>query len=148
MQDYSEIQNAFLDGLEEVYTIMFTDNIKLRLLDEEETVTNVYGESSEKVYAPPIPLVGRITTTFTQGENPIEGVHIDAVITIPTKQLISNQIPHKSDSDLETLKKGKMLYGDFEYRIQKVTPKTLVADMWQLYEFHCYVDKNSSLRGI
>ena len=147
MQDYSEIQNAFLDGLEEIFTIMLTDKINLSLLDDESTIVNVYDEASEKVYKPHIQLVGRITTNFTQGENPIEGVQIDAVITIPTKQLISNQIPHKSESDLETLKKGKMSYGDFEYLIEKVKPKTLVADMWQMYDFYCRVEKNSSLRG-
>lgn len=147
MQDYSEIQNAFLDGLEEVFSIMFTDKIKLSLLDEESTSTNVYDETTEKVYKPQIPLVGKITTTFEQGENPIEGVQIDAIITIPTKQLISNQVPHKSDLDLETLKKGKMSYGDFEYLVDKVVPKILVADMWQMYDFYCHVDENSSLRG-
>ena len=147
MQDYSEIQNAFLDGLEEVFSIMFTDKINLSLLDEESTKPNVYDETPKKVYKSPIPLVGRITTTFTQGEDPIEGVQIDAVITIPTKQLISNQIPHKTESDLETLKKGKMSYGEFEYLIEKVKPKTLVADVWQMYDFYCRVEKNSSLRG-
>ena len=147
MQDYSEIQNAFLDGLDELFSIMFTDKIKLSLLDEESTKVNIYDESPNKVYTSPISLVGRVTTTFTQGEDPIEGVQIDAVITIPTKQLISNQIPHESDDDLETLKKGKMSYGEFEYLIEKVTPKTLIADKWQMYDFYCRVEKKTSLRG-
>ena len=147
MQDYSEIQNAFLDGLEEAYTIMFTDKINLSLLDEESTRTNVYDETTEKVYKPPIPVVGRITTTSTQGEDPIEGVRLDAVITIPTKQLITKQIPHQTDKDLEILKKAKFSYGGFEYLVEKVTPRTLVADMWHMYDFNCRVDKKSSLGG-
>lgn len=147
MNDYSEIQNAFLDGLEEAYSIMFTDRVGLSLLDEESTKTNVYEETLEKVYKSPINLVGKITTTFAQGEDPIEGVQIDAVISVPTKQLISNQIPHETGADLETLKKGKMLYRDFEYLVEKVVPKTFVADMWQVYDFHCRVEKNPSLRG-
>lgn len=147
MQDYSEIQNAFLDGLDELFSIMFTDKIKLSLLNEESTRVNVYDESPRKVYLEPIFLVGKVTTTFTQGEDPIEGVQNNAVITIPTKQLISKGIPHQSSKDLETLKKGKMSYGDFEYLIEKVTPKTLVADKWQMYDFHCRVDKKTSLRG-
>ena len=147
MQDYSEIQNAFLDGLEEIFRTMFTDKINLSLLDEESTKTNVYDETPKKVYKAPIPLVGRITTTSTQGEDPIEGVQLDASITIPTKQLITNFIPHQTDKDLETLKKAKFSYGGFEYLVEKVTPKTLVADKWQMYDFKCRVDKNTSLGG-
>lgn len=141
------IQNAFLDGIEEVFSIMFTDRLQLRLLDEEATQTNIYEETTNKVYLDPIPLVGRIQTTFEHGENPVESVNIDAVITIPTKQLITNQIPHETESDLEVLKKAKFVYDGFEYLVEKVVPKTLVADKWQMYDFNCRVDKKSSLIG-
>ena len=143
-----EIQNAFLDGIEEIFSIMFTDRLQLRLLDENSTKANIYGETTDKVYLDPIPLVGRIQTTFEQGENPVEGVQIDAVITIPTKQLITNQISHQTDRDLETLKRAKFLYDDFEYLVEKVVPKTLVADKWQMYDFKCRVDKKTSLGGV
>ena len=143
-----EIQNAFLDGLEEVFSIMFTDRLQLRLLDEESTEVNIYGEdTTSKVYLEPIQLTGRIRTTFTQGENPVEGVQIDAVVTIPTKQLITKDIPHQTDSDLEILKKAKFSYDGFDYLVEKVTPKTLVADKWQMYDFACRVDKKTSLGG-
>lgn len=143
-----EIQNAFLDGIEEIFSIMFTDRLQLSLLDEEFTHTNIYEESHDsKEYLDPITLIGRIRTTFTQGELPVESVQIDAVITIPTKQLITNQIPHITESDLETLKKAKFSYDGFEYLVEKVEPKTLVADKWQMYDFMCRVDKKSSLRG-
>ena len=143
-----EIQNAFLDGIEELFSIMFTDRLQLSLLDEESTEVNVYGEDAiDKVYLEPIQLIGRIKTTFTQGEVPIEGVQIDAVVTIPTKQLITKNIPHQTDEDLEILKKAKFSYDGFEYLVEKVTPKTLVADKWQMYDFACRVDKKTSLGG-
>lgn len=146
MADLS-IQNAFLDGIEEIFSIMFTDRLQLSLLDEESTQTNIYEETDNKVYSTPISLIGRIQTTFTQGENPVEGVQIDAVITIPTKQLITKQIPHETNADLESLKKAKFAYDGFEYLVEKVVPKTLVADKWQMYSFECRVDKKSSLIG-
>lgn len=146
MADLS-IQNAFLDGIEEIFSIMFTDRLQLFLLNEEDTYVNVYDETLDKVYFEPIPLIGRIQTTFEQGENPVEGVQIDAVITIPTKQLITNQIPHQTDADLEILKKAKFSYDDFEYIVERVVPKTLVADKWQMYDFRCRVDKKYSLTG-
>ena len=141
------IQNAFLDGIEEIFSIMFTDRLQLSLLNEEATQTNIYEETPNKVYLDPIQLIGRIQTTFTQGENPVESVQIDAIITIPTKQLITHQIPHLTDEDLETLKKGKFAYDGFEYLVEKVVPKTLIADKWQMYSFECRVDKKSSLVG-
>lgn len=142
-----EIQNAFLDGIEEIFSIMFTDRLFLSLLNEEETKVNVYGETTNKVYHESIQLVGRIKTTFIQGEDPVESVQTDAVVTIPTKQLITLNIPHQTDADLEVLKKGKFTYDGFEYLIDKVTPKTLVADKWQMYDFECHIDKKTSLGG-
>lgn len=142
-----EIQNAFLDGIEEIFSIMFTDRLQLSLLDEEETEVNIYDETTNKVYLDPIQLIGRIRTTFTQGENPVEGVNVDAVITVPTKQLITKGIPHTTDENLETLKKGKFSYDGIEYLVEKVVPKTLVADKWQMYDFNCRVDKKTSLGG-
>lgn len=142
-----EIQNAFLDGIEEIFSLMFTDRLYLSLLNEEETTVNIYGESSYKVYRDPIQLIGRINTTFEQGEDPIEGVQTKAVVTIPTKQLITKNIPHQTEEDFETLKKGKFSYDGFEYLIDKVRPKTLVADKWQMYDFECHIDKKTSLGG-
>lgn len=144
MADLS-IQNAFLDGIEEIFSIMFTDRLLLSLLDEEETIRNIYDETSKKVYSNPIQLIGRIQTTFTQGEDPVEGVQVDAIITLPTKQLITKKIPHQTMEDLETLKKGKFSYDGIEYLIEKVVPKTLVADKWQMYDFICKLETKSSL---
>lgn len=127
---------------------MFTDRLQLSLLSEEDTLLNVYDETPRKVYSPPIQLIGRIKTTFTEGEDPIESVQTKAVITIPTKQLITKSVPHQTESDLETLRKAKFSYDGFEYLVDKVTPKTLVADKWQMYEFGCSVDKKSSLGGV
>lgn len=141
------VQNEFLDGIEEIFSIMFTDRLKLSLLNEEATSVNVYEETSKKVYRDPIQLIGRIQTTFTQGELPVESVQIDAVITIPTKQLITKEIPHLTEEDLETLKKAKFSYDGFEYLVEKVVPKTLIADKWQMYSFECRVEKKSSLTG-
>lgn len=127
---------------------MFTDRLHLSLLDEDGTIVNIYDESSDKMYLDPIQLIGRIQTTFTQGENPVESVQCEAVITIPTKQFITKGIPHQTDSDLETLKRGKFEYDGVEYLIDKITPKTLVADKWQMYEFKCRVEKKTSLGGV
>lgn len=143
----TKIQQAFLDGIEEIFATMFTNRIKFYLLDEKATSVNVYEETVSKKYLDPIQLVGRVQTTFKQGTEPIESVDIEATISIPTKQLITHQLPHITESDLETLRKGKFEYDGFEYLVERVVPKTLVADKWQMYDFICRVDKKSSLSG-
>lgn len=145
MRNYSDIQRAFLDGTEEIYEVLFTDRLKFSLLNEEETKYNVYGETVNKVYHDPVQLVGRVQTTFDQGENPIEGIQVDAVITIPTKQLMRNDLSHEQEEDLETLRKGKFAYGGFEYLIHEVKPRTFIADKWHTFAFVCSVDKKTSL---
>jgi hypothetical protein len=146
MADLS-IQNAFLDGLEEVFAIMFTDRLQFQLLDEESTNLNIYDETSEKVYHDPIQLIGRIQVNFIKGENPNEGVLSDATITIPTKQLITHNIPHQTLEDFEILKRGKFSYDGFEYSVDLVEPRTLVADKWHTYAFICSDLSKSSLGG-
>lgn len=139
------IQNAFLDGMEEVYKTLFTEEVDFSFLDETASKTNVYDETPQKVYCEPIRLVGKVSTDFKQGEQFVEGIHIDCTITIPTKQLISAEIPRKSYADLERLRKGRFFYKGYNYLVKKVAPRTLVADEWHFYEFSCYVDTMSSL---
>lgn len=141
------IQNAFLDGMEEVYQTLFTEEIDFAFLDEESTKTNIYGEAcEEKSYCEPIRLIGKVNTDFKQGELPVEGVHIDCKVTIPTKQLITNKIPRESQADLEKLRKGKFSYKGYDYLVTKIEPRTLIANEWHFYVFYCYVDTNSSLK--
>lgn len=146
MADLS-IQNAFLDGIEEIYSTLFTDSVYFSYLDEDMTETNVYGESREKRYLTPIKLVGRVNTSFEKGNEYVEGINIDCVITIPTKQLITYNIPCETEEDFEVLRKGMFTYGSIQYLVTKVSPRTLIADKWHLYDFHCSVDKKSSLGG-
>lgn len=127
--------------MEQVFSIMFTDQIRLYLLDEEVTETNVYDETVKKRYKKPIQLIGRVVADFEKGENEVQGIEVSATITIPTKQLKKNNIPHATMHDLEVLRKGVLSYNNFNYLIEEVKPKTLVADMWQFYDFTCQLDK-------
>ena len=141
MSFYSEIQNAFLDGMEEVFKIMFTDSVLFQFMDEERTATNVYDESPEKVYSEPVySLVGKVVLTTEHGEEPVSTNNVSCVITIPTKQFITNQIPRVTEEDLKRLEKGIFTFKSEKYLIDSVNPKTLVADEWQFYEFKCHKD--------
>ena len=141
MPDLS-IQQAFLDGINEVFSTMFTESVKLYLMDEESTKVNVYDETEKKAYLEVCDLVAKVTTTFTEGELPVEDIKVDAVFTIPTKQLIINNLSRATMDDLKNLSKGKISYRGIDYLIHRVVPKTLVADEWQMYDFICYIEKS------
>ena len=141
MSFYSEIQNAFLDGMEEVFKIMFTDSVLFQFMDEERTATNVYDESPEKVYSEhAYSLVDKVVLTTEHGEGPVSTNNVSCIITIPTKQFITNQIPRVTEEDLKKLEKGIFTFKGEKYLIDSVNPKTLVADEWQFYEFKCHKD--------
>ena len=140
-----KIADAFLKGMETIFKTMFTESIELYLLNEYGTKTNIYDETEKKLYKTPIELAGKIITTFEKGEEPIEGIKVDAVVSIPTKQLIDTQVSHSTPQDLETLKKAKIVYGSTTYLVDLVKPKTLIADVWQVYDFVCHIEPDSSL---
>ena len=136
------IQKAFLDGINLAFSIMFTQEVELFLMDDRKTDINIYNETPLKRYQDKgYKLVAKVLTTFEQGEQPIEGVQVDAVITVPTKQLILNGISRSTEEDLSILSRGKISYKGIDYLIHHVVPKTLVADEWQMYDFICFIDK-------
>ena len=67
----NEVGDAFLEGIQELFQIMFNEKKVLYYpMDTQKTTTNIYGETSEKVYSEPIPLSAKIVTTFKKEELP------------------------------------------------------------------------------
>lgn len=135
------IQNAFLDGINEVFQIMFTDECKMYLMDTDSTVTNIYKESKKKTYKEPVDIVAKIVVGSKHDEDPFMGNAITATITVPTKQLLQNGISFQTEEDLDNLCKSKFHFDGVTYLTDVVSPRTLVAGIYQMYEFKCSVDK-------
>lgn len=141
----NDIQSAFLEGMEEVFSLMFTTHCFMYFLDTENTKTNVYGETKLKKYKDPYELTAKVEYFHPKGEEPNETVIRSATITIPTKQFLDNDIPCLSEEDWEYMRKAKFSYEGVIYLVDEVKPKTLVADIWQFFEFHCTEDKKNSI---
>lgn len=146
VDESNSIQKAFLEGMNEVFSIMFTQHCLMYFLDEDNTVTNIYGETPEKLYGEPYELTAKVSYDHPKGEEPNETVIRLATITIPTKQFIDNEIPFLYEEDWERFRKAKFVYEGTEYLVDTVKPKTLVADVWQFFEFHCTEDKKNSIK--
>lgn len=130
------LSDEFLEGIYEVFDILMTDQIYLKLLDEKSTVSNIYNEAKNKKYLEPIQLVGKFSMTMEQGEQEVEGIQDYVTVTVPTKSLLDNNVDI-TPQNYETLKKGAIVYKEVEYTIAKVVPKTNIDDVFQFYVFYC-----------
>lgn len=130
------ISEEFLDGIYEIYSILMTDQIFLKLLDKYNTVTNIYEETKRKKYLEPIQLVGKFSLSVSQGEEDVEGNQAYATFTIPTKSLLDNNIDI-SPRNYDTLEKGVISYDGVDYDIKQVRPMTNIDNVFQFYVFYC-----------
>ena len=140
------IKAAFKSGMDIVYKTMFTETLNLYLLDEAKTTTNIYGETSQKVYKSPYAMTAKVVTASAEGDNEVQTIQDTVVITFPFGQFEDKSIPCATDKDLITLQKALIKYKGFIYLVDKVLPKTQVADTFLFYEFDCTKrDKDSSM---
>lgn len=130
------ISEEFLDGIYEIFSIMMTDQIHLKLLDEKNTATNIYEETKSKKYLDPIQLVGKFAISLEQGEEEVEGVQDYATATIPTKSLLIAGVD-VSPKNYDTLNKGVINYDGVDYTIKMVKPMTNIDNVFQFYVFYC-----------
>jgi len=141
-----EIAQAFLEGIKEIFTIMFTNEVYYYLLDEDETDVNVYGESTKKVYKEPVKLTCNVKSPIKEEDDLyIEDVKIDAVIKIPALIMMESTLSFQTAESREVLMRGKISYGGIDYLIDRIESTTLIDDTWQFYVFYCHVGKKFSV---
>lgn len=130
------LNEEFLEGIYEVYSTLMTNQIFLKLLDEDSTDTNVYEETTQKKYLDPIQLVGKFALSMEQGEQVVEGIQDYVTATIPTKSLLDKNVDITPEN-YETLKKGAIRYKGVDYNIVQVRPIVNIDDVFQFYVFYC-----------
>lgn len=130
------LNEEFLEGIYEVYSTLMTNQIFLKLLDEDSTDTNVYEETTQKNYLDPIQLVGKFALSMEQGEQVVEGIQDYVTATIPTKSLLDKNVDITPEN-YETLKKGAISYKGVDYNIVQVRPIVNIDDVFQFYVFYC-----------
>lgn len=142
-----EIQEAFVDGMNEVYSVMFTDGVndgvKLYLLDPS-TEGGFYKESKVKKYKKPVLLVAKAQTNMkVKGDEVVESdVKNLPKFTIPYKSMRDNNIPCQSESDWDVLKRGFIEFHEAFYEIKSAKPQTFVEDLFLTILFECEYRKD------
>ena len=142
-----EIQEAFVDGMNEVYSVMFTDGVndgvKLYLLDPS-TDGGFYKESKVKKYKKPVLLVAKAQTNMkVKGDEVIESdVKNLPKFTVPYKSMRDNNIPCQTESDWDILKRGFIEFHEAFYEIKSAKPQTFVEDLFLTILFECEYRKD------
>lgn len=138
----TEIQKAFICGVDEIYRTMFTDGVNdgvyFSYLDEESTrVDEVYRESKKKKYKEPILLVGKVNLApKISEESYFKDIDCDATFSIPLKSLLKHNFDLSSDG-LSTLRKGIITFNDRTYKVKNILPTTFVENVFLVYVFVC-----------
>lgn len=142
-----EIQEAFVDGMNEVYSVMFTDGVndgvKLYLLDPS-TEGGFYKESKVKKYNKPVLLVAKAQTNMkVKGDEVVESdVKNLPKFTIPYKSMRDNNIPCQTEKDWDILKRGFIEFHEAFYEIKSAKPQTFVEDLFLTILFECEYRKD------
>ena len=135
------VSEEFLDGIYEVYSVLMTDQIYFRFLDEKSTIVNeVYDETITKNYSDPLQFVGKVVLNVEQGAEEVEGTSYDLVATIPTKSLINEYVDFTPEN-YHVLEQGIITYKGVDYIVHTVKPKTNIDDVFQFYDFYCEKSK-------
>ena len=142
-----EIQEAFVDGMNEVYSVMFTDGVndgvKLYLLDPS-TEGGFYKESKVKKYKKPVLLVAKAQTNMkVKGDEVIESdIKNLPKFTVPYKSMRDNNIPCQTEKDWDILKRGFVEFHEAFYEIKSAKPQTFVEDLFLTILFECEYRKD------
>lgn len=137
------IRKDFVDGVQEIFTTLFTDGekdgINLYLISDK-TKTNIYGESKYKVYKAPKLLVAQVKLNPTQGEQDVKVIKDNAVFTVPLKSLLNQELG-VTNADLDEMRKGVIEFHGVFYTIDNIIPKSYITDVFLMYQFVCTEDK-------
>lgn len=132
-----ENRRDFEDGMDELFRIMFDSHVFLYLMDEKATQKNVYDEARVKIYKQPYQLTAKVTIGREHGEEVEQTTIQTATITAPNLQFKKLGIPHRTEEDLETLKKAIIKYKEFVFLVDEVKPTPHITGTYLFYEFHC-----------
>ncbi len=141
-----DIRDAFLDGTQEVFSILFTDGlndgINLYLMDLEHTIPSPYGETKVKYYHKPVRLVSKMRSSMTERTVAIADldIHEEPNFVVTAKDCILKNIPHETEEDFEYLRKSYIEYKGSFYKVDNVRLRGYVEDTFLFIVFVCEID--------
>ena len=143
------VQKAFLSGLQIIYKELFQYGY-IRFLDTASTeVDDVYGETNQKVYEPPIKILCHYVRDRSKDTDPIKETDEKVTIKVPVQEFQDKDIPFETHEDLKVLRQAVIIFNNESYQIDEVNTNSMVAGQFLVISFDCspcddYVDKTPS----
>lgn len=140
------IRKDFVDGVQEIFTTLFNngsetyDGLFYYPLSDK-TITNVYGETKDKLYKEPLLLVCKAEPYPTHGEESVEEIEDIATFTVTLKSLLKYGL-NVDNKGIDIMRRGMVKFKDTYYRIDNIKPRAYVEDVFLLYEFRCVEEKD------
>jgi hypothetical protein len=122
---FRDIEDEFIEGTYEVYKSTTKKEVFIAFLDSEKTSTNVYGESTNKVYSPFKKYYGKISMKP-------EGSDVDSLTKeypMSVSLHIGDFIKNKEKYDVEGLDKFKTVIVEYKgllYKVVQITPISFI----------------------
>ena len=132
-----ENRRDYEEGMDELFRVMFDSKVFLYLMDEKATQKNVYDEARVKIYKPPYMITAKVSIGRIHGEEAEQTTIQTATITAPNLQFKRLGIPHRTEEDLEALKKAVLKYKSYIFLVDEVKPTPHVTGTYLFYEFSC-----------
>lgn len=123
LQEYNE-------GIYEVYEELATKILFKELI--EEKYPNIYGESKNKQYKEPIPLVGSVAISPESGEDNSSSVKVKLLRLILPYLSLEN-----ANLDMDTVDKGVFHYQNEDYNVVSITPQNMFLGDFSVYSIIC-----------
>ena len=131
------VQKAFLSGLQTIYKELFQYGY-IHFLDTASTsIDDVYGETNQKVYEPPIKILCHYVRDRSKDNDPIKETDEKVTIKVPVKEFQDNGIPFETREDLKALRQAVIIFNDEAYQIDEVNTKSMVAGQFLVISFDC-----------
>lgn len=141
-----EIHDAFLEGIQEVYSTIFNDGendgILLYRIDTN-IVDSIYLEKKVKIYQKPVLLVAKVVSSMQPSGSDVESKIKDLItFTVPYKSLLDNQIECQTEEDWEYLNHSYIKFHEAYYEVKKVSPNTYIEDSFMTVAFEAEYRKD------
>lgn len=121
------VNRAFQKGLQLIYKELF-QYIYLRFMDESKTkVDSVYGETTLKVYKPPIKMLGHYVRRRSYHHEPVLKTDERETFKIPVQEFYDHNVGFRTAEEIEALRKAVIQFSGFTYKIDEVNPRSVVA---------------------
>ena len=135
------IHQEFLEGIYEVYSVVFTDGkndgIELYRLSDSN-YSGFYKELKVKKYKKPVLLVAKAVSAIQPSEVEVQNDVLDVpTFIVPYKSLLDNNVSCQTEDDWNYLNRSFIKFHEAYYEVKSTKPGVFIEDSFMTITFVC-----------